>query len=160
VAARKSTERNAEKTMTVQLYRTRPSRRPDGDQLCGQSNLYQPVPKAEINVAFNVRRDERGAIDMVFYKTRGQRLRQEAMAELARSIRDYGLTWLRGWRKSASRCPWDHGTPGLGNTIPTLALIPAVHMNYAETVLPMRDGLPKLKDFPAEFGGSGQRMAE
>jgi hypothetical protein len=24
----------------------------------------------------------------------------------------------------------------------------------------MRDGLPKLKDFPAEFGGSGEAMAE
>jgi hypothetical protein len=24
----------------------------------------------------------------------------------------------------------------------------------------MRDGLPKLKDFPAELGGSGERVAE
>ena len=45
-------------------------------------------------------------------------------------------------------------------TIPTLPFRPAVHVNYAETVLPMRDGLPKLKDFPAEFGGSGEMMAE
>jgi hypothetical protein len=37
---------------------------------------------------------------------------------------------------------------------------PGVHINYAETVLPMRDGLPKLKDFPAEFGGSGEAIAE
>jgi hypothetical protein len=27
-------------------------------------------------------------------------------------------------------------------------------------VLPMRDGLPKIKDFPAEFGGSGEQIAE
>jgi hypothetical protein len=45
-------------------------------------------------------------------------------------------------------------------TIPTLAFAPGVHVNYAETVLPMRDGLPKLKDFPAEFGGSGEVVAE
>ena len=45
-------------------------------------------------------------------------------------------------------------------TIPTLAFAPAVHVNYADTVLPMRDGLPKLKDFPAEFGGSGKMMKE
>jgi hypothetical protein len=38
--------------------------------------------------------------------------------------------------------------------------VPAVHVNYAETVLPIRDQLPKLKDFPAEFGGSGETMAE
>jgi hypothetical protein len=45
-------------------------------------------------------------------------------------------------------------------TIPTLAFTPGVHVNYAETVLPMRDGLPKLKDFPAAFGGSGEAIAE
>lgn len=45
-------------------------------------------------------------------------------------------------------------------TIPTLTFIPAVHVNYAETVLPIRDGLPKLKDFPPEFGGSGETVAE
>jgi hypothetical protein len=45
-------------------------------------------------------------------------------------------------------------------TVPTLPFTPAVHVNYAETVLPMRDGLPKLKDFPAEFGGSGEVIAE
>jgi hypothetical protein len=45
-------------------------------------------------------------------------------------------------------------------TIPTLKFVPALHVNYAETVLPMRDGLPKLRDFPAELGGSGERMLE
>jgi hypothetical protein len=45
-------------------------------------------------------------------------------------------------------------------TIPTLAFAPAVHVNYVDTVLPMRDGLPKLKDFPSEFGGSGELVAE
>jgi hypothetical protein len=46
------------------------------------------------------------------------------------------------------------------STIPTLEFRPGVHVNYAETVLPMRDGLPKLKDFPAELGGSGQTVLE
>jgi hypothetical protein len=45
-------------------------------------------------------------------------------------------------------------------TIPTLRFVPSVHVNYAETVLPMRDGLPKLKDFPAELGGSGEQIPE
>ncbi len=45
-------------------------------------------------------------------------------------------------------------------TLPTLEFKPAVHVNYQETVLPMRDGLPKLRDFPKEFGGSGEMMAE
>ena len=45
-------------------------------------------------------------------------------------------------------------------TLPTLKFSPGVHVNYAETVLPMRDGLPKLKDFPKEFGGSGEVVPE
>jgi hypothetical protein len=58
----------------------------------------------------------------------------------------------------------NHPTLGLVDvfsaTIPTLKFAPGVHVNYAEAVLPIRDGLPKLKDFPAEFGGSGEMMAE
>jgi hypothetical protein len=45
-------------------------------------------------------------------------------------------------------------------TIPGLQFKPGVHINYAETVLPMRDGLPKLKDIPAELGGTGQQIPE
>ena len=45
-------------------------------------------------------------------------------------------------------------------TLPTLKFSPGLHINYAETVLPMRDGLPKFKDFPAQFGGSGEQMVE
>lgn len=45
-------------------------------------------------------------------------------------------------------------------TLPTLTFTPGVHVNYAETVLPMRDGLPKLRDFPSAFGGTGETMAE
>jgi hypothetical protein len=71
-------------------------------------------------------------------------------------------------RKYCAKCGGhlmtDHPTIGLVDvyaaTIPTLAFAPGVHVNYAETVLPMRDGLPKLKDFPAELGGSGEAIAE
>lgn len=45
-------------------------------------------------------------------------------------------------------------------TLPDLVFEPVVHVNYADTVLPMRDGLPKLRDFPAELGGSGELVAE
>jgi hypothetical protein len=46
---------------------------------------------------------------------------------------------------------------GLFEPEPGLDFRPGVHVNYAETVLPTRDGRPKLNDFPAEFGGSGSR---
>jgi hypothetical protein len=45
-------------------------------------------------------------------------------------------------------------------TIPTLNFVPGVHFNYSETVLPMKDGLPKMKGFPAELGGSGETVPE
>jgi hypothetical protein len=45
-------------------------------------------------------------------------------------------------------------------TIPTIDFKPGVHVNYAETLLPMKDGLPKLKDFPAELGGTGVVLTE
>ena len=44
--------------------------------------------------------------------------------------------------------------------LPTLAFEPGVHVNYESAVLSIKDGLPKLKDFPAEMGGSGETMQE
>ena len=37
---------------------------------------------------------------------------------------------------------------------------PALHVNYAERVVSVRDGLPKLRDLPKEMGGSGEPIAE
>jgi hypothetical protein len=58
----------------------------------------------------------------------------------------------------------EHPTLGLidvfAATLPTLDFVPGVHVNYAQTVLPMKDGLPKLKDFPSELGGSGEAIPE
>lgn len=45
-------------------------------------------------------------------------------------------------------------------TIPEFEFRPALHVNYQERTLPVRDGLPKLKDFPAELGGSGETLPE
>jgi len=84
---------------------------------------------------------------------------------------EYLLTYHKtevSFRKSCTKCGGhlmtEHPPLGLVDvfaaTIPSLAFAPGVHINYAETVLPMRDGLPKLKDFPKEFGGSGELMAE
>ena len=45
-------------------------------------------------------------------------------------------------------------------TIPSFPFKPGVHVHYQETVLPIKDGLPKLKDLPKEMGGSGDSMPE
>ncbi|MDB4975890.1 MAG: aldehyde-activating protein [Myxococcaceae bacterium] len=45
-------------------------------------------------------------------------------------------------------------------TIPSFPFVAALHVNYGETVLPIRDGLPKQKDFPEALGGSGILLPE
>ncbi len=37
---------------------------------------------------------------------------------------------------------------------------PTAHFNYESTILPIKDGLPKFKDFPKDFGGSGILLEE
>jgi hypothetical protein len=44
--------------------------------------------------------------------------------------------------------------------LPELTFTPALHVNYTQSVLPMKDGLPKFRDFPKEVGGSGETVAE
>ena len=73
----------------------------------------------------------------------------------------------RSTRKWCTKCGGhlmtDHPHWGLVDvfaaTLPTLAFKPGVHVNYAESVLHINDGLPKLRDFPAELGGTGQAIA-
>jgi hypothetical protein len=68
------------------------------------------------------------------------------------------------YRKCGGHLMTTHPTFGLVDifsaTLPDLKVSPGVHVNYAETVLPMRDGLPKLKDSPKEFSGSGEIIPE
>ena len=56
--------------------------------------------------------------------------------------------------------------PGMGLTdvyaavIPDLPFQPGVHVHYQESVLPIKDGVPKQKDVPKAMGGSGATIAE
>jgi hypothetical protein len=58
----------------------------------------------------------------------------------------------------------DH--PGMGLVDVYAAVIegfpfqPGIHVNYQETKLRMKDGLPKMKDMPKEMGGSGIALGE
>lgn len=58
----------------------------------------------------------------------------------------------------------DHPAMGLVDVyaalLPELKFEPAVHVHYQQSVLPIRDGKPKLKDMPSEMGGSGLALAE
>jgi len=76
----------------------------------------------------------------------------------------------QSYRKFCRKCGGhlftDH--PGMGGglvdiyaaVLPQLQFEPALHVNYQETVLRIKDGKPKLQDMPAEMGGSGVTLPE
>ena len=71
----------------------------------------------------------------------------------------------RKWCKSCGgHLMTDHPHMGLVDVyaalLPGMEFAPAVHVFYAESVLPIRDGLPKMRDVPAEMGGSGETLPE
>jgi hypothetical protein len=45
-------------------------------------------------------------------------------------------------------------------TIPEVPFKAGIHVNYQESELRIRDGLPKMKDMPKEMGGSGATLPE
>ncbi|HET7098607.1 MAG TPA: GFA family protein [Casimicrobiaceae bacterium] len=72
---------------------------------------------------------------------------------------------LRKWCKSCgghlfTEHPHWNLTDVYAAVIPSLKFKPGVHVHYQETVLPIRDGVAKMKDVPAEMGGSGTAIAE
>jgi hypothetical protein len=72
---------------------------------------------------------------------------------------------VRKWcRTCGGHLLTEHPTWGVTDVfaavIPELPFKAALHVNYEETVLPLKDGLPKQKDIPAEMGGSGVLMQE
>lgn len=46
------------------------------------------------------------------------------------------------------------------DTVPDYPFTPSFHLYYASKTLAMADGLPKFRDMPAEFGGSGEMLPE
>ena len=91
-------------------------------------------------------------------------VRVTAGAEHVASFEKTQLSQRQYCAKCGGHLMTNHPTLGLVDvfaaTLPTLNFIPGVHVNYAETVLRMRDGLPKLKDFPTVFGGSGELVPD
>ena len=53
-----------------------------------------------------------------------------------------------------------HLTDVYAAVIPDFPYQAGVHVHYQETMLQLRDGLPKLQDLPKEMGGSGVAVAE
>jgi hypothetical protein len=85
----------------------------------------------------------------------------------AENIGTYNKT-LKSYRKWCKNCGGHIFTehPEMGLTDVYAAVIPdfpyhaALHVNYQQAVLQVKDGLPKMKDLPNEMGGSGVTVAE
>ena len=85
----------------------------------------------------------------------------------AENIGTYNKT-PRSYRKWCKTCGGHLFTehPGMGLTdvyaaaIPDFPYRPGIHVNYQETVLRIKDELPKMKDLPKEMGGSGISVEE
>ena len=74
-------------------------------------------------------------------------------------------TSFRKWcKKCGGHVMTDHPPFGLidvyAATIPEFPFQPGLHVHYGESVLRIKDGLPKQKDMPKEMGGSGTLLAE
>lgn len=89
------------------------------------------------------------------------------ITEGADNIGTYNKT-TSSYRKWCKTCGGHLFTehPGMGLTdvyaavIPDLEYTPGIHVHYQETRLPIKDGLPKMKDVPKEMGGSGVALPE
>jgi hypothetical protein len=73
-------------------------------------------------------------------------------AEFLGKFKSSEISDRRYCTKCGSHISVDHPTLGLIDVrigaLRNFPFKPKVHLNYAETVLPMKDGLLKLKDFP------------
>lgn len=71
----------------------------------------------------------------------------------------------RVWCKSCGGHVYtDHPTMGVID-VPAVVIRdfnfkPGFHVHYQESIHPMKDGLPKFRDLPAEAGGSGKQLTE
>jgi hypothetical protein len=85
----------------------------------------------------------------------------------ADNLATFNKTW-KSYRKWCKSCGGHVFTehPGWGLVDVYAAVIrkfpfkAGLHVNYQESVLPMKDGTPKFKDLPKEMGGSGVTLPE
>ena len=85
----------------------------------------------------------------------------EDQIESYTSSEDNQRAW---WKQCGGHLYHIAGPLGMVDVYPSLIedleFKPGLHVNYENTIMPMKDGLPKFKDFPSDFGGSGETLPE
>ena len=90
--------------------------------------------------------------------------REERYEQALREIRPKPNSHRKWCKTCGGHVFTDH--PGWGvvdvyaASIPDFPYAAGVHVNYQETRLRIKDGLPKMKDMPKEMGGSGIALVE
>ncbi len=85
-------------------------------------------------------------------------------AEVLGGFNKTGMSHRRYCMRCGGHVMVEH--PGMGlidvpaARLPSLAFKPTVHLHYAERVMRLKDGLPKLRDFPKQAGGTGEVIPE
>jgi hypothetical protein len=98
------------------------------------------------------------------WKKENVNITKGAGAELLERFKSSDISERRYCTKCGGHIMVDYATLGLIDVrlgaLRNFPFKPTVHLNYEDTVLSIKDGLPKLRDFPASIGGSGETLSE
>lgn len=136
-----------------------------GTCFCGAVAIAAAGPPLEMGYCHcNSCRSYSGAPLVAFALFRAESVTVTRGAELVGGFNKTGMSDRRFCTRCGGHLMSHHPELGLTDVraaaLPDLAFVPSVHLHYAERVLPVPDGLPKLRDFPAAVGGSGELVPE
>ena len=136
-----------------------------GRCFCGAVEIEVTGPPEEMGYCHcNSCRSYTGAPLVAFVLFKAEKVRVTKGAELVGRFRKSEMSERQFCTQCGGHIMTGHPTLGFTDVyaaaIPSVAFKPSAHLNYAETVLPIKDGLPKLRDFPIEAGGTGEAMPE
>ncbi len=136
-----------------------------GSCFCGAVEIEVSGPPLEMGYCHcNSCRSYSGAPVSAFMLWRSDSVRITRGAHLVGRFNKSGMSDRQHCTRCGGHLMNAHPTLGVtdvrAGVLPSIDFRPQVHLHYSETVLPIRDGLPKLKDFPAAAGGSGEEIPE
>lgn len=141
------------------------SERHTGSCFCGAVAIAATGPPLEMGYCHcaSCRAYDGGPVS-AYILWRAQDVQVTKGADLLGGFNKTGMSCRRFCTRCGGHLISEHPDMGLTDVrpgvLPTIAFRPQVHLNYAEAVLEMADGLPKLRDFPAHAGGSGELLPE
>jgi hypothetical protein len=136
-----------------------------GTCFCGEVEIHvlgQPIDMGYCHCASC--RGYSGAPFVAFTIWPADRVEVVRGSELLGGFNKIGTSDRRFCRVCGGHLLLDHPELGLVDiraaVLPSVEFQPKAHLNYAEAVVCVKDGLPKFRDVPVEIGGSGELICE